>query len=76
MTKPVLNVALKAAMFASGKHQQQIAKLARISPQTLSHVIHGRREFTGAERKRIAKALSKAESELFAEPTNNEAVSA
>lgn len=66
MSKPTLNVALKLALFASGKQQQRIAKAARIAPQKLSHVIRGRRELDSEERKRLARVLGKSEDELFA----------
>lgn len=65
MKKPVPNVALKTAIFASGREQQRVAKLARISPQKLSHVIRGRRTLDEAERERIARVLQIPESELF-----------
>ncbi len=66
MTKRPLNVALKAALFATGKPQQVIAKAARVNPQKLSHVIHGSRELDADERKRLARVLGKSEDELFA----------
>lgn len=65
MKKPAPNVALKSAIFATGKHQQRIARLARIQPQKLSHVIHGRRELDDAERDRLANVLGKSIGELF-----------
>lgn len=66
MEKPVLNVALKTALFATGKHQQRVAKAARISPQKLSHVLRGRRVLDDDEKARLAKVLGKSEDELFA----------
>lgn len=71
------NVALKTALFATGKEQQQIARLARISPQDLSHVISGRREFDARERARLLSVLRRhgvntPEAELF--PVSQEAV--
>jgi plasmid maintenance system antidote protein VapI len=73
MQKRSPNVALKAAIFATGKKQQRIARLAHVTPQDLSHAIHGRRELTDAERARLAKVLGKSESDLF---PSDEAVSA
>lgn len=67
MAKEVLNVALKTAMFATGKKQQRIARLARISEQKLSHALHGRRTLDADERRRLARVLGKPESELFPE---------
>lgn len=68
MKKPAPNVALKTAIFASGREQQRIAKLARIAPEKLSHVIHGRRELDDKERERLARVLGKPEAELFPSP--------
>ena len=65
MQKPVLNVALKAALFATGKRQEAIAKAARIAPQDLSHALRGRRELDAKERKRLARVLGRTEEELF-----------
>lgn len=66
MSKPSLNVALKTALFATGKRQQDIAKKARIEPQKLSHAIHGKRELDDDEKCRLARVLGKSEDELFA----------
>lgn len=68
MDKPTKNVALKTAIFASGREQKRVAKLARIPAEKLSHVIHGRRELDARERKRLARVLDKPESELFGQP--------
>lgn len=65
MSKTSLNVALKMALFATGKPQQDIAKKARINPQKLSHVIHGNRELDNDERERLSRVLGKSEAELF-----------
>lgn len=65
MSKQSLNVALKTALFATGKQQQKIAKAARIAPQKLSHVLRGRRELDADERKRLARVLDRSEEELF-----------
>ena len=65
MKKPAPNVALKMALFATGRDQQDLAKRARVSPQKLSHVIHGRREFDAKERERLARVLGKSQDELF-----------
>lgn len=73
MSKPTLNVALKAALFASGKSQERIAKAARIAPQDLSHALRGRRELDKRERKRLARVLGASEAELFG-ATQSEAI--
>lgn len=65
MKKSAPNVALKTAIFASGREQRRIAKMARIAPEKLSHVVHGRRELDDAERARLARVLGKSEAELF-----------
>lgn len=65
MAETTKNVALKTAIFASGREQQRIAQLARIAPEKLSHVIHGRRALSDDERKRLARVLGKTEDELF-----------
>jgi len=65
MSKHILNVALKTALFATGKRQERIAKAARIAPQKLSHVLRGRRELDEGERKRLARVLGRSEDELF-----------
>lgn len=53
------NVALKMALFATGKKQQDIARIARVAPQDLSHAIAGRRTLDSEERKRLIKALAR-----------------
>ena len=70
MAKHGLNTALKTAVFDTGQHQERIAKAARIQPQKLSHVIHGRRELDEKERARLLAVLARygvhrTESELF-----------
>lgn len=65
MSKPQPNVALKTAIFASGREQRRIAKLARIAPEKLSHVVRGRRELDDDERARLCRVLGKPEAELF-----------
>lgn len=65
MQKPVRNIALKHAIFASGREQRRIAKLARVSAEKLSHAIYGRRVLDADERRRLAKVLQKSEDELF-----------
>lgn len=67
VSKQHLNVALKMAIFGSGKKQKRIAKLARISEAQLSHIIRGRRDADDGERDRIAKALDRPVDELFPE---------
>lgn len=59
------NLALKFAIFASGRHQQDIARLARLEPQKLSHAIYGRRELMPREQIRLAKVLCRPVEELF-----------
>jgi transcriptional regulator with XRE-family HTH domain len=59
------NVAMKSALFATGKRQDRIAKQARIHPAKLSHVLYGRRELDPDELARLAKVLGKHPSELF-----------
>lgn len=65
MSKRFVNVALKSAIFATGKKQQRVARLAGITPQDLSHAIYGRRELSETQRARLAKLLGKSESDLF-----------
>lgn len=60
-----LNVPLKLAIIASRKRQQRIAKLARIEPPQLSHIVNGRRPPTKKQRERLSKVLAKPETELF-----------
>lgn len=73
MPKPSVNVALKTAMFSTNRQQQLIARAARIAPQKLSHVVHGRRDLDPDERKRLIHALERfgvqsTEVELFGQP--------
>lgn len=65
MPKLIRNVALKTALFASGKRQEAIAKAARLTPQQISHALVGRRALDADERKRLARVLGKSEDELF-----------
>ncbi len=65
MKKAPRNVALKNAIFATGKHQKRIARLANVPAEKLSHAIHGRRELDDDERKRLSRVLGKPEAELF-----------
>ncbi len=65
--KRVLNVALKTAIFGSGKKQKTVARLARINETKLSHIIRGRRPPSEIERANLAKVLGRPEAELFAE---------
>lgn len=65
MSKTKPNVALKMALFATGKHQQRIAALAKIAPEKLSHVVRGRRVLDSDERARLCAVLGKAEADLF-----------
>lgn len=65
MKKTAQNVTIKVAIVEAGLTQQKAAQQARIEPQKLSHVIHGRRSLNEKERGRLAKALGKTEAELF-----------
>ena len=65
MKRWVANVALKTAIFASGKHQYEIADQAGIRPAYLSAAVYGRVNLTGRERARLAKILGKPQAELF-----------
>lgn len=60
-----LNIALKTAIWESGKKQKRIAKLARMEEPRLSRIVRGHDEPTPEEKARLAKHLHKAESELF-----------
>lgn len=60
-----LNVALKSAIFSSGRKQKRIAYLARIEETQLSHIVRGRRPASDEERERLAKVLGKSPRELF-----------
>lgn len=65
VAKQQLNVALKTAIFESGKKQKRIAKLARISEAKLSHIVRGRLAPNDTEREALAVALARPQSELF-----------
>ena len=67
MKKPTPNVALRVAIVKAGKEQRQIAKLARVSPEKLSHAIYGRRGLNDDERARVAKVLGYSVTDLFRE---------
>jgi hypothetical protein len=64
MPRPA-NLTLKIAIFADGRRQQDIASLAYIQPQKLSHAIYGRRELLPIEQKRLARILRRTVEELF-----------
>lgn len=59
------NLALKAAIVASGRKQQTIADLAHVDRTLLSHIVTGRRRATASVRRRLAQWLSKPETDLF-----------
>lgn len=61
----VLNVALKTAIFKSGKKQKRIAKLARMSESELSKIVRGHRPASSDERERLVKLLGAPVEELF-----------
>jgi hypothetical protein len=65
MPKTSPNVALKAAIAATGEFQKRIASKARVDPQRLSNAIRGRTPLRDTEMARIARVLCKPESELF-----------
>ncbi len=60
VAKRTLNVALKTALFASGKRQFEIARKARIEPQRLSRVIYGDSVLTDEEIVTLARLKAKA----------------
>jgi hypothetical protein len=62
---PRANLKLKLAIFADGRKQQEIALLAAIPPQRLSHAVYGRRELLPIEQARIASVLRRTVEELF-----------
>lgn len=64
-TKSDLNVPLKLAILASGRRQHEIARRARIREVRLSTIVNGHIEPTDAEKRRIAKVLRLAQSDLF-----------
>lgn len=64
---PVLraNLVLKMAIWTSGYSQQNVARLALIEPQKLSHAIYGRRELMPLEQKRLARVLQTTVETIF-----------
>lgn len=71
-TAPVLNLALKTAILASGKKQKRVAVEAHIDETTLSHIVRGRREPSDDERKRLARVLGRTVDQLFGAPPQSE----
>lgn len=62
---PKPNVILRDALWLSGLFQQDIAELANVSSQKLSHAIYGRRELNADEQYRLANVLRRPMAELF-----------
>ena len=60
-----LNIALKAAIHASGYRQGFIAKQVGMHETQLSHIIVGRREATDDQKKALADLLHKPVLDLF-----------
>jgi transcriptional regulator with XRE-family HTH domain len=58
-------MALKVAILATGRTQQDVAREALIRPQALSHVIYGRRAAFADEQRRLAHVLRRTVAELF-----------
>jgi transcriptional regulator with XRE-family HTH domain len=65
MKNTPVNLALKMAIFASGRTQGQIAMRARILETRLSQIVRKRVTPTPEERAKLARALHRAASELF-----------
>ena len=66
-----LNVALKAALFATGRSQRTIARRARMSPVRLSMIVRGHVTASEIEQKRLARVLDMPREALFANPTSD-----
>jgi transcriptional regulator with XRE-family HTH domain len=60
-----MNVALKQAIVATQRTQQDIAREAKLHPTRLSQIIHNERTASPVERASLAAVLKKSESELF-----------
>ncbi|MBI2389491.1 MAG: helix-turn-helix transcriptional regulator [Deltaproteobacteria bacterium] len=58
-------LALKIAIWRSGRPQYEIALAAGLSATTLSMIVVGRRQTSASERRRIARALGVAVGRLF-----------
>jgi transcriptional regulator with XRE-family HTH domain len=65
---PKPNVGLRTALWLSGLFQQDIAELANINAQKLSHAIYGRRALNADEQYRLANVLRRPVAELFPQP--------
>jgi hypothetical protein len=63
--KVVVNVALKTAIFKSGRSQKTISVLARLGETRLSHMVRGRTIGTDKERARLSRVLNVPVTELF-----------
>lgn len=59
------NILLKAAIFASGNPQREIARRAKMHETLLSHILSGRYTPDEDEKTRIAKALNAKVEDLF-----------
>ena len=62
---PRRNVPLKAAIFASGQRQGDIAARTGIDAARLSHILHGRIVPEDREKLALARALHRPVDELF-----------
>ena len=56
---------LDVAIVRSGEHKYVIAARARVSPNIFGMILSGRHAPTAGQRRRIAAALGRPESELF-----------
>ena len=59
------NVQLKAAIFDSGLTQGQLAKQARVPEMYISLAVNGKYNLNAAQRRKIARALGRQETDLF-----------
>lgn len=64
MTRPA-HMALKIALLDSGLPQFEVARLADVGSQKISHFIYGRRDLEPDERRRLARVLRRSERDLF-----------
>jgi len=64
-----INLTLKTAIVQSGLSQRAVARRAGIGEVQLSAFIHGKRQLSDDEKRKIARALRRPQSDLFpAEP--------
>lgn len=71
----MLNTALAKAVIDTGKKKKTIARLAGLTQDEFSRILHNRRPASARQRARLATVLQKPESELFDAPAD-EAISA